>query len=180
MKPSGAVAFVRRHGVVLQSAKGPAPSLAEWITGEPIRGSWWGHTKGRLIYQASQNLLRSPAILVSRLLDGRVTYVHRRLWPALVRVAARLPKARLARVWDEHTAAGKHVTKRIPFPRWVPPEVMEQAKAMSSRRAEELISPYIRPGRRGWAVGALQALMSRPPFPVPRLSTPDPTPPVAR
>ena len=36
-----ALAFVERHGAVLLSARGAAPSLAEWIAGEPIRGSWW-------------------------------------------------------------------------------------------------------------------------------------------
>ena len=36
-------AWVREQGIVLQSARGPLPNLAEWIAGEPIRGSWWGH-----------------------------------------------------------------------------------------------------------------------------------------
>src|ERR1700674_3443868 len=36
-----ALAFVRDHGVVLVSGKGPAPRLTEFISGEPIKGSWW-------------------------------------------------------------------------------------------------------------------------------------------
>jgi hypothetical protein len=35
------LAWVREQGVVLQSARGPVPNLAEQIAGEPIRGSWW-------------------------------------------------------------------------------------------------------------------------------------------
>src|SRR5262249_46225255 len=48
-----ALAFVARHGVVLQSARhARIPSLAEFIAGEAIRGSWWGHKKGREIFRA--------------------------------------------------------------------------------------------------------------------------------
>jgi len=42
MTPRKALAFVRKHGVVLESAQGPVPSLARAIAGERIRGSWWG------------------------------------------------------------------------------------------------------------------------------------------
>ena len=31
----------REHGIVLVSAKGPAPRLTEAIIGKPIKGSWW-------------------------------------------------------------------------------------------------------------------------------------------
>jgi hypothetical protein len=40
MSPKEAIAFVKRHGIVLESARGPVPSLAEAVAGEPIRGSW--------------------------------------------------------------------------------------------------------------------------------------------
>src|ERR1700682_5724740 len=43
--------FVERHGIVLQAARGPVPSLAEHVAGGPIRGSWWGHPKGKDIYR---------------------------------------------------------------------------------------------------------------------------------
>src|SRR5690349_17933892 len=48
--PRAALAFVRRHGVVLESAKGPVPNLAEAAVGAPIRGNWWGHPKGKQIF----------------------------------------------------------------------------------------------------------------------------------
>ncbi len=40
MTAEEAIAFVREHGVVLVSAKGPVPRLVEAIAGETIRGSW--------------------------------------------------------------------------------------------------------------------------------------------
>jgi hypothetical protein len=86
-----AVAFVREHGVVLASAKGTVPRLTEAIVDEPIKGSWWAQPKSYQIFALLQAVTESEDILVCRLADGKVTLVHRRLWPALVRVAERFP-----------------------------------------------------------------------------------------
>ena len=139
MSPREAIAFVRRHGVVLQAARGPVPSLAEAIADGPIRGSWWGHAKGRVIFHAAQAICESPEILVCKLIDGKVTYVHRRLWPALVKLAPRFRKSQLAKVWDEHTKSGAHASRRIAFPEWVPSEVLREAEALSIAEAEQLL-----------------------------------------
>ena len=143
MSPREAIAFVRRHGVVLQAARGTVPSLAEAIAGEPIRGSWWGHAKGRIIFEATQAICESPEVLVCRLIDGKVTYVHRRFWPALVKLARRFRKEQLARVWDEHTASGAHVSRKIAFPEWVPSNVMKEAEGLSAAEAEQVLSPLL-------------------------------------
>jgi hypothetical protein len=139
--PSEGLAFVERHGIVLQAARGPVPSLAEAIAGGPIRGSWWGHPKGHEIFRVAEAVSDSPDVLVCKLVDDKVTYVHRRLWPALVKLAPRFPKGRLARVWNEHTATGAHRARRLAFPGWAPPEVIEAAKALSIREAESLLGP---------------------------------------
>ncbi len=141
------VSFIRRYGVVLQSARGPVPNLAERIAGGPIRGSWWSHPKGRLIYRATRVAQASPEILVCRLVDGKVTLVHRRLWPALVKLSQRFPKDWLARTWDVHTSKGRHMTIRIPFPRWVPRDVMRRGKSLSLTKAERLLSPLLQQAR---------------------------------
>ena len=140
MSPKQAIAFVKRHGVVLESARGPVPSLAEAIAGEPIRGSWWGHAKGREIFRASRAVSESPDVLVSKLIDGKVTYVHRRLWPALVKLAPRFRKTQLARVWEEHTESGAHVSRRVAFPDWVPADVVNEANTLSMADAEKVLS----------------------------------------
>src|SRR5215831_20196669 len=97
------VAFVEEHGVVLEGSRGPVPSLAEAIAGEPIRGSWWGHREGRSIFRASRLVRDSDDILVCRLIGGKITYVHRRLWPALVRLSKLIDKDSLAAVRETHT-----------------------------------------------------------------------------
>ena len=92
------VSLVEKHGVVLEGGRGPVPSLAEAIAGEPIHGSWWGHKKGKSIFWASRAVRDSDDILVCRLVGGKITYVHRRLWPALVRLAKLIDKNSIAAV----------------------------------------------------------------------------------
>jgi hypothetical protein len=120
MTPKEALAFVEHHGVVLEAARGPVPSLAEAVAGGRIRGSWWGHPKGKEIFRLARTLSDSPEVLVCKLVEGKVTYVHRRLWPALVKLAGRFSRDQLARVREEHTSSGAHRSRREPFPDWVP------------------------------------------------------------
>jgi hypothetical protein len=123
--------WVREQGMVLQSAHGPLPNLAEYVAGAPIRGSWWGHAAGHAIFAALNQVRDSPDVVALRLVNGKVTLVHRRLWPALVRVADRFPATRLAAIEEEHTASGAHMTFDIPFPEWVPPEDVAAAAELS-------------------------------------------------
>jgi hypothetical protein len=143
MSPKQAVAFVKRHGVVLQAARGPLPSLAAAIAGGQIRGSWWGHPKGKEIFRAAEAVCDSPDILVCKLVQGNVTYVHRRLWPALVKLASRFRQAQLAKVWNEHTPSGAHRSRRQAFAGWVPDQVLQQAEKLSVSDAEALLSPVL-------------------------------------
>jgi hypothetical protein len=135
MTAAEALAFVEEHGVVLVSAKGPVPRLTEAIAGEPIRGSWWGHPKSHQIFAILEVVTESEDVLVCRLVKGKITLIHRRLWPALVRLAGRFPPDRISKVRQEHTASGRHVNKEVPFPRWVPAEVMKQASSLSEDEA---------------------------------------------
>jgi hypothetical protein len=119
------------HGMLLQSARGPLPNVAELVAGEPIRGSWWGHPAGHAIFEALNGLADSPDVVRTRLVKGKVTLIHRRLWPALVRAADRFPPKNLAALHEEHTASGAHKVHEEAFPGWVPDEVMEEAANLS-------------------------------------------------
>jgi hypothetical protein len=90
----------------------------------------------------------SADVLVCKLVAGRVTYVHRRLWPALVKLAARFRKEQLAKIWNEHTATGAHRARRQAFPAWVPSEVMSEAQAISASDAEAHLATLLPFGRR--------------------------------
>ena len=87
MTPKQALSFVKINGIVLESGRGPVPSLAQTIVGKPIRGNWWAHPKGNMIFLCSRAIRNSKDVLVCRLIGVKITYVHRRLWPALVTVA---------------------------------------------------------------------------------------------
>jgi hypothetical protein len=143
MNADAAMSFVRQHGVVLVSGKGPAPRLTEAIAGEPIKGSWWAHPKSHQIFAILQQLEDSPDILVCRFLAGRVTFVHRRLWPAIVKLASRFQADQLAQIRQEHTATGKHVNHIVPYPKWVPPEIKQEAKLLARQEAMVLLKDFI-------------------------------------
>jgi hypothetical protein len=136
--------WVREQGVVLQSARGPLPNLAEQVAGEPIRGSWWGHGSGHEIFAVITRLLESGDVIATRLVDGKITLVHRRVWPALVRVADRLGVERLAAVDEVHSASGAHRTVEVPFPEWVPAEERAAAQLLSVDDALALLPACLR------------------------------------
>jgi len=143
VSPKQGLVFVKRHGVVLQAARGPVPSLAEAVAGGPIRGSWWGHPKSHEIFGVADAVCESDDVLVCKLVEGKVTYVHRRLWPALVKLAFRFRKAQLAKIWNEHTQTGAHRSRTTEFPEWVPREVLREAEALSMTEAEQMFSPWM-------------------------------------
>ena len=130
-----ALAFIRKHGVVLEAARGPVPSLAAAVAGEPVRGNWWSHPKSRDIFAVTRAIRDSDDVLVCRVINGKITLVHRRMWPALVRVAARLRTDHLSQVREIHTRTGRHVAKEVPFPVWVPSSVLLAARSLSEEAA---------------------------------------------
>jgi hypothetical protein len=143
LTPKQALAFVERHGIVLQAARGAVPSFAEFVTGAPIRGSWWAHPKGHEIFRLAEAVSEDADVLVCKLVDGKVTYVHRRLWPALVKLASRFRAAQLAKVWNEHTKSGAHRARSTTFPDWVPEDVIRAAARLSLDDAEKLFAPWL-------------------------------------
>ena len=142
MTPSQALAFVRRHGVVLESGRGPVVSLADAVAGGPILGSWWGHPKGREIFALTRVVRDSKDICVCRVVGGKITYVHRRLWPALARVAPRAPRRKVAKIREVHTIAGRHEVQEVAFPKWVPAGVKREARRLTEIEAASALGPW--------------------------------------
>jgi hypothetical protein len=136
--------WVCEQGVVLQSARGQLPNLAEHIVGEPIRGSWWGHSSGHEIFAVLTRVLDSPDVIATRLVDGKITLIHRRFSPALVRVADRFPAERLAAVDEIHAASGAHRTIEVPFPEWISAEDIAAAGLLTIDEALALLPACLR------------------------------------
>ena len=137
LKPSRWVKFVEKHGVVLASARGTVPSVAEQVAGEPIVGSWWAHPKGKAIFAALSELDDSDDVRCFKLLDGKVTFVHRRAWPVLVRLAraGELEADRVASVQQEHLPTGEHRNFVTPFPEWVDDATAKAADKLTLAQA---------------------------------------------
>lgn len=77
---------LQEHGWLMLSDS-VLPSVTTLVAGAPIRGSWWGHPQGQEIYRVSGALNTHNDVVLARLVSGKVTYVHKKLWPALVAMA---------------------------------------------------------------------------------------------
>ena len=130
-----AIRFIRNHGIVLESAHDSVPNLAETVIGKRIRGSWWAHPKRQEIFLLTRAVRDSDDILVCRLVNDKITYVHRRLWPALVRLANHIGDERLGRIREVHSSRGEHVVHIVSYPRWVPAAAKVLAGTMSETQA---------------------------------------------
>ena len=144
-----ALAFIEERGVVMQSAQhARIPSFAELVAGEKIRGSWWAHEKGREIFRALAAVYESPHVVALKLVDGKLTLVHRRLWAALATLGYErvIARARLTKVTQEHTESGRHEKHEVPFPDWLPrglelPPVDEALSQLGELTAALLLRP---------------------------------------
>ena len=137
--------FVEQHGVVLATARGPIPSLASEVAGEEIVGSWWSHPKAQVIFETLSAIDDDVDVRCFKLVDGKVTFVHRRVWPALVRLAREgmLAPDRVASYQQEHMPTGEHRNLVTPFPEWVPDEVAAAADKMTVEQARTALGSWL-------------------------------------
>jgi hypothetical protein len=137
---------VEKHGVVLGSARGSAvPNIAEAVAGEPIVGSWWAHPKGRAIFLALSEIDDSDDVRCFKLVDGKITFAHRRVWPALVRLAkdGALGSDRVASLQQEHMPTGEHRNFVTPFPDWVDDATARAADKLSGAEARAQLGTWL-------------------------------------
>lgn len=137
--PGDLVDFIRTHGLVLESAKGPVGNLVAHIVGAPVSGNWWSHPQANAVYNALQEVRSSPDILTCRLVNGKVTLVHRRLWPALLNLSSRIDPSRLAAIAERHTPSGKHEVTRTPLAEWVGEDVRACASRLTTEEALRML-----------------------------------------
>ena len=84
----------------------------------------------------------SKEILVCRLVEGKVTYVHQRLWPAIFRLAASFGKENLGAIQEIHTSFGKHQVSVTPFPDWVPASAKVEAERLTISEATSQLGEW--------------------------------------
>jgi hypothetical protein len=118
VKKDAAAVLAQLEQVGLLLLQDPAlPSAVAILAGGPVRGSWWGHPAANDFFRILNDVDDHPDVVTVKLVGGKVTLVHRRLWPALLAVTlAREPwqvdglsapaRALLARLDAGETADG--------------------------------------------------------------------------
>jgi hypothetical protein len=77
---------LKRYGLLLESDKF-LPGVVEIVTGKKISGSWWGHEKGHEIFQTLHELSDKKNVPPTKLISGKVTFIHKNLWLDFLTVA---------------------------------------------------------------------------------------------
>jgi hypothetical protein len=62
------------------------PSITGLVVGDAVRGSWWAHPRSHEVFHLSCQLRDHPDVLMAKLVSGKVTLIHRPLWPAMVSI----------------------------------------------------------------------------------------------
>jgi hypothetical protein len=74
-----------------------------------VRGSWWAHPKSHAIFHAARALGTDPDVLAIPFVAGKITFIHRPLWPALLAVAIERAPWQTTRL----SPAGRALLKRV-------------------------------------------------------------------
>lgn len=90
----------------------------------------------------TRTIRSSEEILVCRLVEGKVTYVHQRLWPAIFRLQASFENENLGAIQEIHTSSGKHQVSVTPFPDWVPVSAKEKAERLTISEATSKLGEW--------------------------------------
>jgi hypothetical protein len=62
------------------------PSVSGLVIGDVGGRSWWAHPAAKQMFDLSCGLQDHPDVLLVKLISGKVTFVHRPLWPAIVAI----------------------------------------------------------------------------------------------
>ena len=140
MDLAAVMAVIESDGVLLLSDP-LLPSLTGLVVGEPIRGSWWGHPRGNQIYHLLNEVADHPQVLMAKLVSSKVTFVHQRLWPAIVAIG----QSRATWQLDGLTPASTYLLHQVDesgrlewddIPPFLPPDnrrAAESVRALESR-----------------------------------------------
>ena len=86
MPPDGsAFTALKKYGLLLLND--PAlPNPCRLVAGERVHRLWWAHPRAQEIFQVYDALEDHADVLILKLISGKVTYIHRTLWPQIVAV----------------------------------------------------------------------------------------------
>jgi hypothetical protein len=64
------------------------PDVRQLITGTRSKGSWWADPAAHKIFAVNERLEDHADVTITKLISGKVTFVHRNLWHELFAVAS--------------------------------------------------------------------------------------------
>jgi len=77
---------LKKTGILLKQDK-VLPNVVTLMTGESLRTSWWSHPQAQEIFNTLESLSDHPDVLLTKLVNGKDTFVHRRLWNDFIAAA---------------------------------------------------------------------------------------------
>lgn len=88
------------------------PNIVSKIVNEKISGSWWGHPLANPIYNGLNWLEHNQNVLLIKLLDGKVTYVHESLFSDFYSIVSQARDWQLSKLKSDELNLLKYVSKK--------------------------------------------------------------------
>lgn len=76
---------LKKSGFLLESDL-YLPNVCTLVAGEAMRGSWWSHPRSHDIFAVNEQLEHNPDVLLTKLVSGKVTWVHKKLWQEVLAI----------------------------------------------------------------------------------------------
>jgi hypothetical protein len=92
--------ILKEHGLLLQTDAN-LPNVCALVAGAPVRGSWWAHPRSHEIFRVNCELAEHPDVLVTKLISGKITYIHKALWPAVIAIGRAREPWQMKRLSDD-------------------------------------------------------------------------------
>jgi hypothetical protein len=84
LRSAGAVVDALARSGLLLRQDSQLPSVVTLLAGEGLCVSWWSHPQARRMFRVMEELSAHPDVVVTKLLCGKDTFVHRCLWRELL------------------------------------------------------------------------------------------------
>jgi len=102
------LARLKEYGLLLQTDAN-LPNVCTLVTGAPVRGSWWANPRSHEIFRVNCELAEHPDVLVCKLISGKITYLHRPLWPAVIAIG----RARETWQMERLSPGARHLLREV-------------------------------------------------------------------
>jgi hypothetical protein len=91
------------------------PNVTRLVANEKMRGSWWSHERAQTIFAISEMLEDHPDVMITKLILGKVTFVHRELWNRIYSIGIAREEWQLKKL----SAEGKALLKAMDEVGWI-------------------------------------------------------------